>query len=109
MTCTDIRIHLSPPDFLNPVSITIYQWVLLHYRLPLISREVHVGCVFQKSLKLLLRPSDFSVRRLDVAALGDSDVSRPQDSLNYLVWYAKLMEICIEKDEDLFLVGFPVQ
>ena len=47
--------------------------------------------------------------RLDVAALGDSDVSRPQDSLNYLVWYAKLMEICIDKDEDPFLVGFPVQ
>src|SRR5262252_5636993 len=46
-------------------------------------------CIFEKSFKLLHRPSDFSVRCLEVAALGNRDASMPQDSLNYLVWCAK--------------------
>jgi hypothetical protein len=61
--------------------------------LSLNTREVHIGCILERSLKLLHRRRDFGVRGLDVAVLSDCHVGVPQDSLDDLVGNSELVKI----------------
>src|ERR1700722_6661646 len=91
-----VRIPPSPPDVLSPVSIVTYltfSFDRSHQPRSFCTREVHIRCIFERSLKLLHRLRDFGICGLDVAGLGDCYIRVPQESLDSLVGHSKSMKI----------------
>ena len=63
------------------------------YPAPLNTPEVHIRCIFERSLQLLHRRRYFGARGLDVAVLRDCTVGLPQDSLDRFVGNSKRVKI----------------